>query len=294
MASLASAGAYEPVCHDFGLSDIARHLGKTDALEAYHEGVAREGEGDYAGATQQYQRAYRLWPALDSLPDGGIPRGVREEAAAVAFSCDGMLASVDVREARASRVGRRAALMDARDLDAIDGVCRACATRENSQNAGHDRKVCAMLNDPPLYSLERLAPGVVAKLRAFAAETWAANDWSAGPLAGVGGGVGRLRVRLAEEWRYAPGSGLFDPMHHDVDSVLTLVVLLSDAGDCVGGIFRTHERDGTHLEHAMAKGDGICFISHKYHNITEVTSGHRRSMVVELWQGGVGHLGRGD
>lgn len=308
--------AYEPVCHDFGLTRIASHFGKSEALEEYRRGVALEGEGAYELAMSHYQRAYRQWPALDSLPDGGLPRSVREEAAAASFSCEGMLASVSVREARASRVGHSPAFLDARDLAAIDAVCDRCSATSNAQNATHDRKVCTMLNDPPAYSLERLAPRVVDKLLRFAAETWASQDWSNGPLAAVADGPERLSIRLAEErvvrrrcdararlssievwpprWRYSPGSGLFDPLHHDVDSVLTMVVLLSEPTDCRGGVFRTYESDDTHLEHPMAKGDAICFISHKYHNITEVTTGHRRSMVIELWQGGVGHLGRGD
>jgi len=70
-------------------------------------------------------------------------------------------------------------------------------------------------------------------------------------------------------------------------SVLTLVVALNDpTTDFDGGVFRTHEADGTQREHRLAPGDCLCLVSHKYHNVTPVTRGTRRSLVVELWEGG--------
>lgn len=101
-----------------------------------------------------------------------------------------------------------------------------------------------------------------------------------------------LSIRVVEHWHYDVGGGLVDNYHYDTDSVITIVALLSDASDFDGGTFRTFEHDGTHLEHPMLQGDVICFLSHKYHNIVALTRGIRRSMVVELWQGGIGHDGR--
>jgi predicted 2-oxoglutarate/Fe(II)-dependent dioxygenase YbiX len=94
-----------------------------------------------------------------------------------------------------------------------------------------------------------------------------------------------LSVRVVEHWQYEIGGGLTDPKHYDENSVLTLVTLLSDEKDLTGGVFRTLEADGTHLEHPMKRGDAICFVSHKYHNVTPVTRGSRTSLVIELWQG---------
>lgn len=87
-----------------------------------------------------------------------------------------------------------------------------------------------------------------------------------------------------ELWEYEIGGGLVDPVHYDENSVITLVALLSD-DDLEGGNFRTNESDGTQLVHPMSKGDVICFLSHKYHNITPVLKGSRSSLVMELWQG---------
>ena len=38
------------------------------------------------------------------------------------------------------------------------------------------------------------------------------------------------------------------------------------------------------LEHPLATGDGLAFVSHKYHSIQPVVSGVRRSLVIELWE----------
>ena len=41
------------------------------------------------------------------------------------------------------------------------------------------------------------------------------------------GGLSSLSIRVMEYWEYDIGGGLIDPFHYDVDSVLTLVALLS-------------------------------------------------------------------
>jgi hypothetical protein len=179
------------------------------------------------------------------------------------------------------------------------------------------------MNNPPEYALSTLQPQLVGKVLQFAQKAWNQSNWSAvgGPLEFVEGGVSNLSIRVMESWEYEVGGGLKDPYHYDVDSILTVVILLSEAGDCEGGEFRSFEHNDEHKVYSMEQGDGICFVSHKYvskpkpnplslpstsnpspsippfsldaqHNITELTKGHRRSLVTELWQGGVGHCGR--
>lgn len=99
---------------------------------------------------------------------------------------------------------------------------------------------------------------------------------------------------MIEHWEYEVGSGLFDLWHYDVNSVLTLVALLSPTSEFDGGSFQTNESDGQILVHPMQQGDVICFVSHKYHSVSAITRGLRRTLVMELWQGGTGHQGRGD
>ena len=88
------------------------------------------------------------------------------------------------------------------------------------------------------------------------------------PLYKLTGGVDSLFLRLAEHWQYSAGGGLVDPEHYDNNSVLTIVSMLSDPEDCDGGVFRTHEPDGSMKEHPLSRGDVICFVSHKLHNVT--------------------------
>lgn len=285
---------------DYGLARIAEHFGKGDAVKLYWEGAAKEELGDIDGAISLYRRAYRMWPALDSVTYGGLPLGVREEAVAAGVSCQ--LDIIDVTQSRASQVMiSRGLLVDA-DFEAIDTILRGIAAVEsplenNAQNATHKHKICTFLNNPPHHRIVNQAPEIINKMLKFGIKAWEDGNWSGdsdspGPLHAISGGLPSLSIRVVEHWEYSVGGGLTDPLHYDVDSVLTLVALLSDADDFEGGTFRTNESDDTHLEHRMNKGDVICFISHKFHNIVPVTKGIRRSLVMELWQGGVGHEGR--
>mmetsp|Transcript_4009 Transcript_4009/g.7589 ORF Transcript_4009/g.7589 Transcript_4009/m.7589 type:complete len:109 (-) Transcript_4009:49-375(-) len=99
-----------------------------------------------------------------------------------------------------------------------------------------------------------------------------------------------LRVRCAELWEYGVGGGLEDDYHYDTDSIVTVVVLLKEADE--GGAFRTLETDGENKVWDLEVGEGVAFLSHKYHNITPVTRGTRESLVVEFWEGGDEHEGR--
>jgi hypothetical protein len=287
---------------DFELSKIASHLGKTDALRLYWEGAAVEATGDVNSAISLYKRAYRMWPALDSITYGGLPLMVRQEAEKAGLSCQ--LAVVDVPMSRASKVIHSPGLLTQSDFEAVDSILHDITSVEtsrcnNSQNTTHQHKVCTFLNNPPHHRIVRQAPEVTNKLLNFGLRAWEEANWSGdidnpGPLFDIKEGLSSLSIRVVEHWEYSIGGGLTDPLHYDVDSVITIVALLSEADDFDGGIFRTNEPNDVMLEHNMNKGDVICFISHKFHNIVPLTRGKRRSLVLELWQGGVGHEGRGD
>jgi hypothetical protein len=287
---------------DYGLSKIAAHLGNGEAVTLYWEGAAKEQIGDIPGAMSLYKRAYRIWPALDSIYQAGLPCDVREEAEAANFSSCDLLGIVNVAAARASQVMHAPALLNTSDLQDIEAVRNIIAAAEtplvnNPQNATHKKKICTFLNNPPHYYMRTHAPHVLEKMLRFGRRAWADANWSGdadtpGPLYVITDGMPSLSIRVAEHWEYTVGGGLVDPLHYDVDSVLTLVALLSDENDFTGGTFRTLEADNSQLEHPMTQGSVICFISHKYHNIVPVTKGIRRSFVMELWQGGLGHMGR--
>ena len=172
----------------------------------------------------------------------------------------------------------------------------------------HHHKVCTFLHNSPKNHFQTLGEPVLRKLTEFAQRAWDIGDFSGirdrdrdrdrnrdrgkegerererereeggniegkeiraiAPLYKLTGGVDSLFLRLAEHWQYSAGGGLVDPEHYDNNSVLTIVSMLSDPEDCDGGVCRTHEPDGSMKEHPLSRGDVICFVSHKLHNVT--------------------------
>lgn len=90
------------------------------------------------------------------------------------------------------------------------------------------------------------------------------------------------RVRTVELHHYGPGGGLTTPGHRDCGSELTISVLLSDPEGVSGGDFVTYDK-GESIAHKMNRGDAILFNSMSLHNISTITAGLRKSLVVELW-----------
>lgn len=90
------------------------------------------------------------------------------------------------------------------------------------------------------------------------------------------------RVRTVELHHYGPGGGLTTPGHRDFGSELTISVLLSDLDLVSGGDFVTYDK-GIPVAHKMNQGDAILFNSMSLHNISTITAGVRKSLVVELW-----------
>ena len=193
-------------------------------------------------------------------------------------------------------------LLSLQDICDVDSLKESIMSTEsvlenNAQNYTHQNKICTFLNNPPDFRGRNNIPHILHKMIQFAQNAWDEANWSGtteepGPLYAIKGGIHELSIRVIEYWKYNVNGGLVDPYHLDTDSVLTIVCLLANEDEYTGGIFRTNEMNDIDLEHDMCVGDVICFISHKYHNITPLISGCRKSLVMELWQGGVGHEGR--
>ena len=100
----------------------------------------------------------------------------------------------------------------------------------------------------------------------------------------------RASVRVAEYHRHvAPSEGLPDPRHYDMDSLLTVDMLLSKKSDFEGGRFGCLEKSEAGVEEVVDKGFDqrgtlVAFPSHKYHCVSGVTKGERRVLVVEFWR----------
>lgn len=92
-----------------------------------------------------------------------------------------------------------------------------------------------------------------------------------------------LNYRCIEFHKYTVGGGLMDPGHTDAGSVITLSVQLSVPEPNAGGRFLTTDASGATTEWELGRGDAILFSSRTVHNITELTSGTRNSMVIEWW-----------
>lgn len=285
---------------DWGLAKLAEYFGKMEALTTYWDGATKEENGDISGAISLYKKAFKMWPSLDSIQCGGLPKGIREEAEEAGFKCD--IDIIEVPMARKSEVMKCSKLLSIDDIADVTTVKDFILTKEtvlenNSQNNTHFKKTCIFLNNPPQCYGRNCLPHILHKMINFAKNAWIEAKWSGtneapGPLYAIKGGIRELSIRVVEYWNYQSQGGLVDPYHLDTDSVLTIVALLSHESEYTGGVFRTNEVEDIELEHCMSQGDVICFISHKYHNITPLLTGCRKSLVIELWQGGVGHEGR--
>ena len=101
------------------------------------------------------------------------------------------------------------------------------------------------------------------------------------------GEAGCGNVRVVEYHEYRAGGEVCDPTHTDAGSLVTMSVMLSDpATDFTGGDFTTLEVDGSVTGFpGFTRGDGLVFISEKWHSVQEVMTGTRRSLVTELWAG---------
>ena len=100
------------------------------------------------------------------------------------------------------------------------------------------------------------------------------------------GEAGWGNIRVVEYHEYGVGGQVNDPKHTDAGSLVTMSVMLSDASEFTGGNFTTLEEDGSVTGFPdFQRGDGLVFISEKYHSVQMVETGTRRSLVTELWAG---------
>lgn len=97
-----------------------------------------------------------------------------------------------------------------------------------------------------------------------------------------------LATRCVEFHEMAEGGALSDEFHYDSGSVLTIDVMLADPRrDFAGGDlwFPSSSPDRPRGSHLVDQGDAVVFASHRYHAVRPVTSGTRRVLIVELWEG---------
>ena len=110
---------------DFGLSLIANFLDKEESLALYWSGAAEENKGNVDGAIKIYKRAFKQWPALDSITVGGLPIAVRQEAVELGFNACPLLDIIDVELARKTCVYTTDSLLTTSDLADIEQVSQS-------------------------------------------------------------------------------------------------------------------------------------------------------------------------
>lgn len=97
--------------------------------------------------------------------------------------------------------------------------------------------------------------------------------------------VDHVNIRVVEYHQMDEYGELADPKHYDLNSLLTMDIMLSEDGSFEGGHLQTEEVDGTLKKHEFKQGDALIFVSHKYHCVDRVRSGRRNVMVLEFWYG---------
>ena len=97
--------------------------------------------------------------------------------------------------------------------------------------------------------------------------------------------VEHVNIRVVEYHKNEVNHELSDPKHYDLNSLLTMDIMLSDDGAFEGGHLQTLESDGQLKRHDFKQGDALIFVSHKYHCVSRIRSGKRNVMVLEFWYG---------
>lgn len=94
-----------------------------------------------------------------------------------------------------------------------------------------------------------------------------------------------ISLRTIEYHEVSKGGGLPEKNHFDGGSLYTIDIMLVDNNEFTGANFMTLENDNKFKIHKFNYGDALIFYSHKYHSISELESGIRKVLVIEIWQG---------
>jgi len=97
--------------------------------------------------------------------------------------------------------------------------------------------------------------------------------------------VEHVNIRVVEYHENQVNHELSDPKHYDLNSLLTMDIMLSEDDAFEGADLQTLESDGQLKKHDFKQGDALIFVSHKYHCVSRVRSGKRNVMVLEFWYG---------
>jgi len=178
--------------------------------------------------------------------------------------------------ARASKVQRVPQLLNDDEIAAVEALAQHIGWHQINPAGKTNWKTC-YLNAEHAFSLH--LPEIKAKVFA-AARKVDEQCW------GVMRGTSQLGMRCIEYHQVGVGGGLPWIHHRDWGSLLTVDIMLSPRADFEGGTFQTSTVEGTLQPHEpFERGDALCFVSHKPHNVAPVTRGTRRVLILEIWEG---------
>ncbi len=196
------------------------------------------------------------------------------------FDNQNILVSMDVGLAQQTSAIKLRNFLSIGEIERLEEVAMLCAARSGLEvrSAGTDAWKVLFLQTNNIFKEE--LPALYDKI------VTAVKDVDA-MMFNVMSPSTACNLRVAEyHTQVAPSPGLPDPHHYDMDSMITIDIMLAEPGvDFEGGQFSTLESDGTSKEHFWGKGDAMVFVSHKYHSVSPVTKGVRKVLVLEFWSG---------
>lgn len=196
--------------------------------------------------------------------------------------------AMPVADAQRTEVVRIPGFLSLSEIESIHEAAKEAAAlvgrevrSDDRQNVGSEMWHVLHLNTDGMF--DKLLPKLRSKLeeavRGVDSSTW-------GLIESVCGCNERpMTIRVAEYHKMKAGGSLSDPRHYDLDSLVTVDMMLASRDNFQGGVLETLECDGTLKQHTFEQGDALFFVSHKYHRVTPVTEGLRCVLVVEFWAG---------
>ena len=217
------------------------------------------------------QRAVQAQQQLKAPPEPTLSSELAERCEAAVAEDDGMA------EAQRSSVVRLRGLLTDADIEAIHALAarlRGPGSKPSGKYGGAWDTCYLSAGGAFVAAL----PAIAEKLFRAAREVDAAQGWNL--LSGKD-----VAPRVVEYHTVTQHGSLPWARHFDEGSLLTIDCMLSDTAEFGSGAFQTLEPDGTLLAHPFERGDVQIFRSHKYHCVEQVSSGTRRVLVIELWDG---------
>ena len=190
--------------------------------------------------------------------------------------------SMDVATAQRTQVVRLEKFLSLKDIEMIHAVAKAeldsiGETTDGALEAHTDSWKVLYLQNNNTFQLK--LPALRKRIFDMVREVDKSQNWC------LFDNVDHVNIRVVEYHQMDKFGELSDPKHYDLNSLLTVDVMLSEYNAFEGGDLLTLEADGTLKKHEFKQGDALVFVSHKYHCVSRVQSGRRNVMVLEFWYG---------